>query len=904
MTNLTTAEIRQQFIDYFTSNGHTHVPASRLIPDNDPSLMFVNSGMVQFKKVFTGLETRSYQRATSAQKSVRAGGKHNDLDNVGYTARHHTFFEMMGNFSFGDYFKEQAIYYAWELLTKNFGIPKDRLYVTIYHTDDEAAKYWQKIAGLSTDRIIRINTADNFWSVGDTGPCGPCSEIFYDHGEHIPGGLPGTAEAEGDRYIEIWNMVFMQFEQISKDHKIDLPKKSIDTGLGLERLVAVMQGVNDNYDIDLFREIIGYAETIFKVKAQGAAKFSYRVIADHLRAIAFLIAEGIMPQNDGRGYVLRRIMRRSMRHSHLLGAKEPIIYQLLPKLIELMSAAYPELAKNAELTSQVLKDEEERFKVTLSRGLNLLSQETANLPPNSELSGNTAFMLYDTYGFPLDLTADILKNRSITIDISGFNDRMQAQKIRARKSWLGSGDAKTDQIWFDLQAQHGSTEYLGYALNNVAGTILALIKLPPGGLDAITSCLKSVDQINIAGEQFILVANQTVFYGESGGQKGDIGIIESSGSQITVIDTLKYLGAIIGHLCRLETGQISTGEEANFKINQDYHQGLKIHHSATHILHSVLRKVLGHGVTQKGSLVASDHLRFDFSYTKSLPLEIRHLIEDQVNQIITDNSAVVTLLMNAEHAIQSGAMALFGEKYGQEVRVVSIGSSARGLAPSVELCGGTHVSRTGEIGSLTITYETAAAAGIRRIEAICGLAAVKAARHNDYLIKAIAETLKTTKDQLLTKIVNITSDKKALEKELSALKITQLDLTINQIAEQALVVCGARLIYRLVYHTEIKLLRSAAQQLSYKADDLIIVYISRSNDKLSIIVAVSANITGKFSASFLATTISQFLGGSGGGGQVNLAQASGTNFDKLPEVKSNIISILQSIPSADQELNN
>jgi alanyl-tRNA synthetase len=886
MTKLTTEEIRSKFINYFVKNNHTHVPASSLIPNNDPSLMFVNSGMVQFKNVFTGQETRSYQRATTSQKSLRAGGKHNDLENVGYTARHHTFFEMLGNFSFGDYFKEQAIYYAWNFLTKELELAKDKLYVTIYHTDDEAAAYWKKIANLNDDRIIRINSNDNFWSMGDVGPCGPCSEIFYDHGEQIQGGLPGTKNQDGDRYIEIWNIVFMQFEQLDANNKIDLLKKSIDTGMGLERISAVLQNVHNNYDIDIFKEIIAYTENIVKVKAEGEAKFSYRVIADHLRACAFLIADGIMPSNEGRGYVLRRIMRRSMRHAHLLGNKEPLIYKLLPKLVDLMGITYPELKRAQGFISNILQQEELQFKVTLERGLKLLDDETKHLGENTEISGEVAFKLYDTYGFPLDLTQDILRSKQISVDFDGFNIKMQEQKERARKSWLGSNESKTDRIWFDIKAEFGSTEFLGYSLNEAEGKILALIH---------NNSL--VNNIEAGLGQFILISNQTPFYGESGGQMGDIGFIYSANSKIKVINSLKYLGSVIAHICIFEEGKnIKVGDNADFIIDSNYRKNLKIHHSATHILHAVLHEILGKHVTQKGSLVAHDRLRFDISHMTALTTEEISLIEDRVNQIITDNSKVTTKLMSIDEAVKSGAMALFGEKYEAEVRVVSMGTKVNEECYSLELCGGTHVTRTGDIGLFKIISENAIAAGVRRIEAICGEFVLKLIRQNDEIITLASSTLKTTKNELVDKINSLMISKKELENTLLMLQISTLNLTIEQIAKESLNISGIKFIYKFVQNVDAKILRSSAEQLANKTDDLVIIYIGNL-EKLSITVGVSSNISHKIHAGYLAKEISIFLGGTGGGGKATIAQAGGvdpTKIGGLPNMIKKVISTLNS----------
>lgn len=876
MSKFTTEEIRSKFISYFKANNHTHVSSSSLIPHNDPSLMFVNSGMVQFKNVFTGQEKRPYDKAVTSQKSLRAGGKHNDLENVGYTARHHTFFEMLGNFSFGDYFKEQAIYYAWNLLTKEFELPKDKLYATVYHTDDEAASYWKKIAGLSDDRIIRIKTNDNFWSMGDTGPCGPCSEIFYDHGEQIYGGLPGTKDEDGDRFIEIWNMVFMQYEQIDKDTRIELPKKSIDTGMGLERMTAILQHVNNNYDIDLFQGIISFTENILKVKVEAEAKFSYRVIADHLRACSFLIADGVVPSNEGRGYVLRRIMRRAMRHAHMLGSKEPLMYKLLPKLVDLMGNAYPELKRAESFISSILEQEEIRFKTTLERGLKLLSEETENLNTGGRLSGEVAFKLYDTYGFPLDLTEDILKNRNIAVDHSGFEQQMLEQKERARKSWLGSGESKTDQLWFDIKAKYGSTEFLGYNLNEADGKVIALIK---------DNAL--VNDISEIGTQFLLIANQTPFYGESGGQMGDIGVIKTPNCEIEVTDTLKYLGSIIVHKCILKKGKVTTNENANFSIDVKYRQNLRIHHSATHLLHAVLHQVLGKHVTQKGSLVATSYLRFDISHPKALTLEEIILIEDKVNEIIRDNHEVDTTLMSTEDAVKQGAMALFGEKYDSEVRVVRMGET------SLELCGGTHVRHTGDIGCFKITSESAIAAGIRRIEAVCGEFVIKLIREKEGLLKNIENSLKTNKNELVSKVNNILERNKELEKELEKTYLASLDLSVEQIEKQAEKLKEIKLIYRHIENLDNKILRQAAENLAKKAENLVVVYVGNNNSKLSITVAISKAITDKFNAGLIAKELSLFLGGSGGGGQPSIAQAGGNDLSKLPKVKEKLQSLLE-----------
>lgn len=868
MSNYTTNQIRDKFLGYFADNGHTKVQASSLIPHNDPTLMFVNSGMVQFKNVFTGLEDRPYTRATSSQKSVRAGGKHNDLDNVGYTARHHTFFEMLGNFSFGDYFKEEAIYYAWNLLTKELGLDKSKLYSTVYHTDDEAAGYWKKIAGFSDDRIIRINTNDNFWSMGDTGPCGPCSEIFYDHGAHIPGGLPGTPEQDGDRFIEIWNMVFMQFEQIDKDTRIELPKKSIDTGMGLERVTAVLQNVHDNYDIDLFRDLISVSADLTGRKAEGDALFSHRIIADHLRSSAFLIADGVMPSNEGRGYVLRRIMRRAMRHAHQLGARDPLMYRLFPKLVDLMGSAYPELKRAEVFVSDILKQEEERFKVTLDRGLKLLQDESSMISAGGSIAGDVAFKLYDTYGFPLDLTEDILKSKNIAVDHEGFNAKMEEQKTRARSAWAGSGDAASDKVWFELKNKFGSTEFLGYSLNQAEAQVIAL---------------------ETKDDHIIIVTNQTPFYGESGGQMGDVGTIAHADFTAKVIDTKKFLG-IIAHICEIEKGQPKIGDVVALAIDEEYRRELKAHHSATHILHAVLRDVLGTHVTQKGSLVSHDRLRFDISHLKALSKEEIRLIEDKVNLIITHNSSVRTVLMGAEEAMNSGAMALFGEKYDSEVRVVSMGEGLSSENPySIELCGGTHVSRTGDIGCFKIISESAIAAGVRRIEAVCGRAAILASRENEDLINEITNQLKSPKQEVLVKVGSLLQSKKELEKELMDLKISQISFSGEQIQKEAIIKGQNKLIYRALSNFDIKAMRFAAEDSVKKDEDLFVVLVSNNDGKIAIVVAAGKSAAERVAASEVASYISSLLGGTGGGGSKTLAQAGASSVDGLPGLEDRVL---------------
>ncbi|MDP4832852.1 MAG: alanine--tRNA ligase [Rickettsiaceae bacterium] len=881
MTKLTTQQVRNTFIDFFKAEGHTHVPSSSLVPHNDPSLMFVNSGMVQFKDVFTGVEKRDYSKATSSQKSVRAGGKHNDLDNVGYTARHHTFFEMLGNFSFGNYFKEEAIYYAWNLLTKDFALDKNKLYVTVYHDDEEAASYWKKIAGFSDDRIIRISTNDNFWSMGDTGPCGPCSEVFYDHGAHIPGGLPGTPEEDGDRFIEIWNLVFMQYEQVDKDTRINLPNQSVDTGMGLERISAVIQGVHDNYDIDLFQDIIGYTESILKVKPQGEALFSYRVIADHLRSASFLIADGVMPSNEGRGYVLRRIMRRAMRHAHQLGAQDPLMYKLLPKLVDLFGHAYPEIKRAEDFVSSILQQEEERFKKTLDRGLKLLEEESVAISKGGKLSGEVAFKLYDTYGFPLDLTEDILKKQKVTVDNEEFDKQMLAQKERARKAWVGSGESKTDAIWFDISAEFGATDFLGYSLNIAEAKVISLVQ--EGA---------KLKQISKVGTKFTLIANQTPFYGESGGQMGDIGVITSPHCKIKVINTMKYLGKVIGHVCELKEGLISPGDEIKLEIDTNYRKNLRIHHTATHILHAVLRDVLGRHVTQKGSLVAQDKLRFDISHPKALMKAEIHLIESKVNHIISDNSKVNTKLMSTDQAIESGAMALFGEKYDSEVRVVSLGSDFNDLNPySFELCGGTHAQRTGDIGAFKIISEGAIAAGIRRIEAVCGDFAFTSILESEELLDQVMNSLKANKTELLQKVETLVGSKKDLERQVEKLQMDSITLSDKDLAKQIVAINDARLVYREFDKIDPKIIRMSAENLVKKHDDLIVVYISKNAGKLAIVVAVSNKASNQYNAGNIANKTADFVGGSGGG-QATLAQAGGIDLSKLPQLKSKVEEIV------------
>ncbi len=919
-------QIRSTFTDFFKKNGHEHVSSSSLLPHNDPSLMFVNSGMVQFKDTFTGNETRDYTRATSSQKCIRAGGKHNDLDNVGYTARHHTFFEMLGNFSFGDYFKEQAIKYAWDLLTKDFGLDKSKLYFTVYHDDTEAASWWKKVSSCSEDRIIPISTSDNFWSMGDTGPCGPCTEIFYDHGDKIAGGLPGTPEEDGDRYIEIWNLVFMQYEQIDKDTRILLPTKSVDTGMGLERIAAVIQGVHDNYDVDMFRDLISNAESLLKVKAEGDLMFSYRVIADHLRSMSFLMADGVMPSNEGRGYVLRRIMRRAMRHAHQLGAREPVLYRMLPKLVDHFGHTFPELKRAEEFVSSLIYQEEERFKMTLGRGLKILEDETEHMTKGDVLKGDLAFKLYDTYGFPVDLTEDILKKQSIKVDMKGFDEAMLEQKEKARKAWSGSGESKTDKVWLNLLAKIGVTEFLGYSHDSIQGKVLALLQ--DGKLvDQVTytaaiseapSRVGSDVEVQSTSGEFILVLNQTPFYAESGGQMGDIGKIISSSSDIEVVDTIKFAGKIHGHKCRIISGSIKTGDIAQASIDTKYRNDLRIHHSATHILHAVLRKVIGGHVTQKGSLVSNDKLRFDFSHTKGLTKEEIKTIESKVNSIITDNSKVNTQLLSLEEATEVGAMALFGEKYESEVRVVSMGrekdkfksEAHKNNTPySFELCGGTHVERTGDIGAFKIISESAIAAGIRRIEAVCAEYAFDYFTDVEQKLEILLSLLKANKAEGSAKLASLIEEKKAMEKKLSKLDADKLKFPNSDIERQAKAInskniklegdtkmkLAARLFYKQIKDADMKSMRVAAEDITKKHEDLVVVFSAILNDKISIIIACSEKIRPAYNAGNIAKEISNLMGGSGGGRDSVAhagAQFSDANKNLLDNLESTVLSIL------------
>jgi alanyl-tRNA synthetase len=871
-----TNEIRSAFLNYFKRNGHEIVASSPLVPQNDPTLMFTNAGMVQFKNVFTGLEKRPYSRAATSQKCVRAGGKHNDLDNVGYTARHHTFFEMLGNFSFGDYFKADAIEFAWELITKDFGLDKTRLLATVFAEDDEAFGLWKKIAGLPESRIIRIPTSDNFWAMGDTGPCGPCSEIFYDHGDKIPGGPPGSPDQDGDRFIEIWNLVFMQYEQVTPDERVNLPKPSIDTGMGLERLAAVLQGVHDNYDIDLFRALIEASVEASGVAPRGEAGTSHRVIADHLRSTSFLIADGVLPSNEGRGYVLRRIMRRAMRHAQLLGAREPLMWRLVPALVREMGQAYPELVRAEPLITETLKLEETRFRKTLERGLSLLDEAITELGKGATLPGDVAFKLYDTYGFPYDLTEDALKARGIGVDRNGFDAAMDRQKAEARKAWAGSGEAATDRIWFELREKVGATEFLGYETEKAEGQIVAIIK---GG--------KEVKQLK-KGEEGAIIVNQTPFYGMSGGQVGDKGEVRGPKGELFVVsDTDKKLGDLIVHIGTAEKGPLRVGDAVELEVDHVRRTAIRANHSATHLLHEALRQVLGTHVAQKGSLVEPGRLRFDFSHPKPMTPEEIQQAEDLANAMILQNEPVVTRLMAVDDAIASGAMALFGEKYGDEVRVVSMGladsGGKAGKTYSVELCGGTHVRRTGDIGLVKIVSESAVAAGVRRIEALTAQGARSYLAEHDRLVRAAASALKVKPEELPARVAALMEDKRRLDRELTeAKKAIALGAGATNGAGRGTgggdirKVGAVQLIARTVKGIPAKDLRGLVDEGKKQIRSGIVAIIGVSDEgKAGIVVGVTDDLTKNYNAVDLVRVGAEALGGGGGGGRPDMAQAGG-----------------------------
>jgi alanyl-tRNA synthetase len=860
-------DIRSGFLDYFVGNGHAAVASSPLVPRNDPTLMFTNAGMVQFKNVFTGLEKRPYARAVTAQKCVRAGGKHNDLDNVGYPARHHTFFEMLGNFSFGDYFKDRAIELAWNLVTREFGLPKDKLTATVYIDDDQAFDLWKRIAGLPESRIIRIAGSDNFWAMGDTGPCGPCSEIFYDHGEDIPGGPPGSADADGDRFIEIWNLVFMQYEQLPGGKRIDLPKPSIDTGMGIERVAAVMQGVHDNYDIDLFRAIIAAIAELTKVASDGPQKASHRVIADHLRASSFLIADGVLPSNEGRGYVLRRIMRRAMRHAELLGARDPLMWKLVPVLTREMGQAYPELHRAEALITETLKLEESRFRKTLERGLTILDEASKSLKKGDMFDGETAFTLYDTYGFPLDLTQDALRVRGISVDQASFTDAMERQREKARASWAGSGEAAAETVWFPLREKLGATEFLGYDTEVAEGIVTALVR------DG-----QEIAELK-AGESGQVVLNQTPFYGESGGQVGDTGIMSADGVRVRVTDTQKRAGDVFAHAVTVEQGALKVGSALALAVDHARRSDIRRNHSATHLLHEALRQVLGDHVAQKGSLVAPDRLRFDFSHPKPMTAEEIERVEDIANDFVLQNSPVTTRLMAIEDARASGARALFGEKYGDEVRVVAMGKSGgNALGWSVELCGGTHVRRTGDIGLISGLTDAGVAAGVRRIEALTAKAARLAANHTIRLAKDAAAEMKAPLEEMPARLTALIDERKRLERELADAK---KKLAMGGGAKAGAEANGVRMVgdvklmARAVEGIDIKDLKSLADEGKKQLGSGVVALVGVSQDgKASLVVGVTNDLTSRFSAVDLARKGGEILGGKGGG-RPDMAQAGG-----------------------------
>ncbi len=855
----TTADIRRRFLDYFAHHGHTVVPSSPLVPRNDPSLLFVNAGMVPFKNLFIGAEKRDYTRATSAQKCFRTI----DIENVGYTTRHHTFFEMLGNFSFGDYFKELAIELAWNLLTKEFGIPKEKLLITVYADDDEAAGYWKKIAGLSDDRIIRIATDDNFWSMGATGPCGPCSEIFYDHGEHIPGGPPGSPDEDGDRFIEIWNLVFMQYERLASGEQVPLPKPSIDTGMGIERIAAVLQNTHDNFQTDLFQALIHASAEATGVSPEGEHAVAHRVIADHLRSSSFVIADGVMPSNEGRGYVLRRIMRRAMRYAYLMGYKDPLMWQLVPTLIAKMGNDYPELVRAEALITEVLKLEEEKFIQTLGRGLKLLRDETSKLATDKTLPGDVAFKLYDTYGFPLDLTQDILRSEGKKVDTGGFDAAMATQREAARAAWSGSGEQAQEKLWFEIHERTGATEFLGYNCTESEGQIVALVK---DGQEV---------QAATTGDEIEIITNQTPFYAESGGQVGDTGLIVSKdGAEIMVSDTISRPGNLSAHLGKVTKGKVRVGDGVSLTVNSDRRTMLRANHSATHLLHAALRKELGASVVQKGSLVAPNRLRFDFSFTRALTADELRRIEAEVNRQIRNNTQVTTHLMPPEEAQKAGAMALFGEKYGEEVRVVTMGKEKF----SLELCGGTHVERTGDIGICKIVGESGISAGVRRIEALTGAAAETYSQTFEDQLVALATKLKSGIDQVPSRVESLIEERKKLKQELKKAKLTP---TSN--SEKVKEIAGTKFMCQNLQDVHPKELRPLADQLKQSIKSGIVMVTTINDDRVSLVVGVTADLTDKFNAVNLAQAASQILGGKGGGGRPDMAQAGGTEASKIED---------------------
>ena len=888
MAQKTLNEIRNTFLKYFEKNDHKIVESSNLVPNNDPTLMFANSGMVQFKNVFTGLEKRDYKRATTSQKCVRAGGKHNDLENVGYTPRHHTFFEMLGNFSFGDYFKERAIELAWNLITKDFGLDKNRLYFTVFNEDEEAFKLWKKISGLNENRIIKISTSDNFWSMGETGPCGPCSEIFYDHGDHLKGGLPGSKDQDGDRYIEIWNLVFMQYEQVSKDKRIDLPKPSVDTGMGLERMAALLQGTHDNYKTDHFLKLINSISETVKVKPNENNLSSFRVIADHLRASSFLLAEGVLPSNEGRGYVLRRIMRRGMRHSHLLGSKEPIFFNIFKTLLDEMSKNYPELKRAESLIKETLKMEEEKFLVLLERGMKILDDEISKI--DKVLPGEVAFKLYDTYGFPLDLTEDILKNKSLKVDNTKFDEMMKKSRELAKKNWKGSGDSSVSEIWFNLKEKIGPTEFLGYETNQAEGSVTAIIKDD-----------KEIQQLK-EGEEGQIILNQTPFYGESGGQVGDKGTITSGENEFEVTDVQKKIGNLFVHFGKVSKGTIKLKDNVELKINTERRQNIRAYHSATHLLHESLRRTLGTHVMQKGSLVAPDRLRFDFSHMKPITDEEMKKIDENVNKFVNSKTEVVTRLMTPEEGIEQGAMALFGEKYGDEVRVVFMGEEGNKYF-STELCGGTHVKNTGEVGKFKVVSQSSIAAGVRRVEALRDKQLEEylkskdkmsslSSQKNEETIKSLSSEITKLGGKPIKKSDDLKITIKELTKQLEEITVKSIlsDKNKNIVKDENIKKINIR--FQKVDDLPFKELRRLVDQGKKDIKEGIVVIYAIKDDKIGLAVGVTDTLTKKYDAIKFVKSGSEILGGKGGGGRSDFAQAGGVHSNKIEESFEKIKSLI------------
>ena len=873
----TTNQIRDIFLKFFETRGHQIVASSPLVPRNDPTLLFTNAGMVQFKNVFTGMESRDYSRAVTSQKCVRAGGKHNDLENVGYTARHHTFFEMLGNFSFGDYFKENALEHAWELITKDLSLPKEKLLVTVYSEDEDAATLWKKVAGLNDERIIRIPTSDNFWAMGDTGPCGPCSEIFFDHGEKVEGGPPGSSNEDGDRFIEIWNLVFMQYEQVTKDERIDLPKPSIDTGMGLERIAAILQGSHDNYEIDLMRSLIEASAHASNTDPDGSAKVSHRVIADHLRASSFLIADGVLPSNEGRGYVVRRIMRRAMRHAHLLGCVEPLIWRLVPALSKQMGEAFPELIRAESLIVETLKLEETRFKETLARGLRQLEDATNKLSDTENLPGEVAFKLYDTFGFPLDLTQDILRGQGRKVDLVGFDQAMAEQKAAARAAWSGSGELATESFWLDVRDQISATEFLGYSTEFAEGEIVGLI--------INGESVKNTDGLP-TNQEATIICNQTPFYAESGGQVGDTGYLKiGAEASFRVKDVQKRVGDLFTHIGIIENGSFSIGDAVEMKVDAEYRSRLRANHSATHLLHESLRRHLGDHVTQKGSLVDTQKLRFDFSHSRPVEAETLKIVEHEVNEQIRGNTEVVTQLMQPEDAIKAGAMALFGEKYGEEVRVVSMGkyeADAPKARYSTELCGGTHVSRTGDIGIFRLISEGAVASGVRRIEATTAKGAIEYFNSKEEILNLTALYLKSTHEQLPDRVSNLLEDKKKLENEISELRRKLASAKFDDIENNECIKIGnVSFLGKVIQGVPPRELKNIVDGFKKEVGSGIVSVAGSFEKKASLVVGVTEDLCGKYDAVALVQHGAAALDGKGGGGRPDMAQAGGSNVEDL-----------------------